>query len=170
MPRTYFPDDEGLTITEIQDGFCLVGLTEPHTGIQKSIEVRLSLDKPEVRLVHTLTNHGQWTVELAPWSITQLRLGGVVIAPMPVGNSDPDGLLPNRQISLWPYTRVQDPRLLWGDDFILVKASPDLPACKIGYFNPHGWLAYWIEGILFRKVLYCPHPAFRQACRSLSLP
>lgn len=157
MPRTYLPDDEGLAITEFQDGFCLEGQTEPHTGIQKSIEVHLAMDKPEVRLVHTLTNHGQQAVELAPWSITQLRLGGVAIAPLPAGNSDPDGLLPNRQISLWPYTRVHDPRLLWDDDFILLKARPGLPACKIGYFNPHGWLAYWIEGVLFRKV-FDPHP------------
>ena len=157
MPRTYFPDDAGVVISEIENGLCLEGLTEPHTGIQKSIEVRLAQDKPAVRLVHTLTNHGQLPVELAPWSITQLRLGGVVIAPMPVGNSDPDGLLPNRQVSLWPYTRIRDPRLQWDDDFILLKASPDLPAFKIGYLNPHGWLAYWIEGVLFRKV-FVLHP------------
>lgn len=102
MPRTYFPDDAGLTLTELQDGLFLEGNPEPITGIRNSIEVHLRADKPEVRLVHTLTNDGHWTVELAPWSITQLRLGGVIIAPMLVGNNDSQGLLPNRQFSIWP--------------------------------------------------------------------
>jgi hypothetical protein len=152
MPRTYFPDDEGNVITELQDGLLLQGRIEPHTGLRKSIEVHLAGDKPEVRLVHTLSNHGSQIVELAPWPITQLRLGGIVIAPMPIGNSDPHGLLPNRQISLWPYTRIRDTRIHWDDDFLLLKADAGLPPFKIGYFNPHGWLAYWIDGVLFRKV------------------
>lgn len=162
MPRTYFPDSAGLKLTEIPDGLRLEGPTEPHTGIQKSIEIHLAQDKAKVRLVHTLTNQGRSPVELAPWVITQLRLGGIVVAPMPVGNRDPDGLLPNRQISLWPYTRIRDERLHWEDDFILIQARPDLPAFKIGYYNPHGWLAYWIGGVLFRKVFElhpdAPHP------------
>lgn len=157
MPRTYFPDDEGNVVTEVQDGLLLEGQIEPHTGMRKSIEVRLARDKPEVRLVHILSNHGDQTVELTPWAITQLRLGGIVIAPMPVGNSDPQGLLPNRQFSLWPYTRICDARLHWDDDFLLFKADAGLPAFKIGYFNPHGWLAYWIDGVLFRKI-FDVHP------------
>jgi hypothetical protein len=27
-----------------------------------------------------------------------------------------------------------------------------LPPFKMGYFNPHGWLAYWLDGVLFRKT------------------
>lgn len=152
MPRTYYPDNEGNSITELPDGLLLEGPIEAHTGVRKSIEVRLVQDKPEVSLTHSLSNHGQRTVELAPWAITQLRLGGVAIAPMPVGNSDPHGLLPNRQMSLWPYTRIRDPRLDWDDDFLLFKADAMLPPFKIGYFNTHGWLAYWIDGVLFRKT------------------
>jgi hypothetical protein len=152
MPRTYFPDDDGNTITELPDRLLLEGKVEPHTGLRKSIEVHLAGDKPKIHLVHTLSNHGSQSIELAPWSITQLRLGGIVIAPMPIGNSDPHGLLSNRQISLWPYTRIRDPRLHWDDDFLLLKADAGLPPFKIGYFNPHGWLAYWIDGVLFRKV------------------
>jgi hypothetical protein len=152
MPRTYFLEDDGNTITELQDGILMEGQVDPHTGIRKSIEVRLAKNKPEVHLVHTLSNHGDQIVKLAPWSITQLRLGGVAIAPMPRENADPHGLLPNRNISLWPYTRIRDPRLHWDDDFLLLKANAGLPPFKIGYFNPHGWLAYWINDVLFRKT------------------
>jgi hypothetical protein len=161
MPRTYIPDGE-LQITELPDGVLLESATEPGTGIRKQIKIQLASDKPSVRFTHTLINDGLWPVELAPWAITQFRLGGTVILPMPVGNSDPAGLLHNRQLSIWPYTRMNDPRVQWDDEFILFNADPLLPPFKIGYFNSHGWMAYWFEGVLFRKTFDVlsglPHP------------
>jgi hypothetical protein len=47
---------------------------------------------------------------------------------------------------------MNDPRVKWGDEFVLFKADSLLPPFKIGYFNPHGWLAYYVDGILFRKT------------------
>lgn len=151
MPRTYIPDTGDLHITGLPGGVILETPTEPGIGIRKRIEIQLSPDKPEVTLTHTLVNEGLWPVELAPWCITQFRLGGVVILPMSVGNADPAGLLPNRQFSLWPYASINDPRLEMYDDFILYKGEPK-PPFKMGYFNPHGWMAYWIEDTLFRKT------------------
>jgi len=162
MPRTYIPDVGEIAITDLPDGVMLETQTEPGTGIRKRIEIRLATDKPSATLTHTLINDGLWPVELAPWAITQFRLGGTVILPMPVGNSDPAGLLHNRQFSLWPYTRIHDPRVTWGDSFMLLKAAAAIPPFKIGYFNPHGWVAYWLDGILFRKTFTVhpglPHP------------
>ena len=162
IPRTYIPDASELRITALPDGVSLETPTEPGTGIRKRIEIRLAEDEPSVTLTHTLINDGLWPVELAPWAITQFRLGGTVILPMPVGNADPDGLLPNRQFSLWPYAPINDPRLKLGDEFILFRADALLPPFKIGYFNPHGWLAYWLDGVLFRKSFQVqpglPHP------------
>ncbi|NWG08210.1 MAG: hypothetical protein HXY35_16160 [Chloroflexi bacterium] len=161
MPRTYIPD-ASVTVTALSDGVILEAQTETGTGIRKKIEIRLAPDKPSLTLTHTLTNNGLWAVELSPWAITQFRLGGTAILPMPVGNADPAGLLHNRQFSLWPYARINDPRVNWGDDFILFKADAILPPFKIGYFNPHGWLAYWLDGVLFRKSfdvqIGLPHP------------
>ena len=151
MPRTYAPDTGEMKITDLPNGVILETQTEPGTGIRKRIEIRLAADKPSATLTHTLINDGLWPVELAPWTITQFRLGGTAILPMPVGNVDAAGLLPNRQISLWPYTRLNDPRLSLRDDYVIFKADA-LPPFKLGYFNPHGWLAYWLDGILFRKT------------------
>jgi hypothetical protein len=151
LPRTYIPDTP-VTVTQLPDGVLLESQTEPGTGIRKQIEIHISPDRPSMTLTHTLTNDGMWPVELAPWAITQFRLGGTVILPMPVGNADPAGLLHNRQFSLWPYARFNDPRLKLGDEFILFKADALLPPFKIGYFTPGGWIAYWLDGILFRKT------------------
>lgn len=151
MPRTYAPDTGEMKITELPGSVILETQTEPGTGIRKRIEIHLAEDRPSATLTHTLINDGLWPVELAPWTITQFRLGGTAILPMPVGNVDAAGLLPNRQISLWPYTRLNDPRLSLRDDYVIFKADA-LPPFKMGYFNPHGWLAYWLDGVLFRKT------------------
>ena len=45
--------------------------------------------------------------------------------------------------------RIHD--LIFGDDYILLQARPSLPAIKVGMFNPHGWLGYAMNGILFIK-------------------
>ncbi len=160
MPRTYIPDRE-LKITDLPDGVLLEAPTEQGTGIRKRIEIHLAPDKPCVTLIYTLINDGLWGVELSPWAITQFRLGGTVILPMPEGNADPAGLLHNRQFALWPYASFKDPRLNLDDRFVLFKADA-LPPFKIGYFNTHGWIAYWLDGVLFRKRFNVqpgvPHP------------
>lgn len=152
IPRTYIPDSP-VTITDLPNGVILESKTEPGTCIRKRIEMSLASDQPSLTLTHTLINDGLWTVKLAPWAITQFRLGGIAILPMPVGNVDESGLLHNRQLSLWPYTRINDSRLSLRDDFILFHAKA-LPPFKLGYFNPFGWLAYYIDGILFRKTFH----------------
>lgn len=150
MPRTYIPDTS-VTVNEFPNGVLLEAPTEQGTGIRKQIEIHLAPDKPSITLMHTLINDGAWAVELAPWAITQFRLGGTVILPLPTRNVDDAGLLANRQLSLWPYTRINDPRVKWDDEFILFKADALMPPFKIGYFNSHGWMAYWLDDVVFRK-------------------
>jgi hypothetical protein len=150
MPETYAPDNEGLIVERIEQGVRLIQPME--TGITKRVEVQLTPDRAEVTLTHYLFNSSESSVRISPWAITMFRLGGTVILPQPVGNVDSAGLLHNRILALWPYTRIHDPRLVLRDDFIMIKAGPAMPPAKIGYYNPHGWLAYWLDGILFRKT------------------
>ncbi|MFN8535932.1 MAG: hypothetical protein U0232_00455 [Thermomicrobiales bacterium] len=58
--------------------------------------------------------------------------------------------MPNRFLSLWPYSDPTDPRLRWGNRIMLVRATP-APANKLGYRNAHGWLAHWLDGTLLVK-------------------
>lgn len=153
MPRTYLPDTAA-ALTEIPGGVRLDCPPEPWTQIAKSLAVTLNPARPQVILRHELRNDGPWPVELAPWALTMFRLGGVGIFPQAQGRVDDSGLLPNRQLRLWPYTHLDDPRLTLRDDFLLLRADPvsaETPALKLGYFNPHGWLAYWLDGVLFVK-------------------
>jgi hypothetical protein len=114
-------------------------------GLQK--EISFYLDQNCVRLTHQVTWYGKEPVELAPWAITQLRLGGIAILPQPFS----EGLLPNRNLIFWPYSRVEDPRLEFHDDLILIHGSGAEQAFKIGGYNSHGWIAYLLGNALFVK-------------------
>ncbi len=151
MPRTYIPDNEGAVISEIENGVCIDQPAEAWTHIAKRIEIRLDPERAHVRVRHELNNEGAWDVSLAAWALTMFRQGGVGIFPQPAGNTDEAGLLPNRQITFWPYASVNDQRLSLNDDVILVRALPGLPPLKFGYFNRHGWTGYWLDGVLFVK-------------------
>ena len=145
---TYAPDGSGLKVQALPGS---VELTWDGPEVRKSVRIELDLQRPVVQLFHTITNTTAGVLSLAPWVITMFRLGGTVILPQPVGNTDPHGLLPNRLLVLWPYTRINESRLSLRDDFILLHAQASLPPVKLGYASAAGWLAYWRDGILFRK-------------------
>jgi hypothetical protein len=145
------PDDADLRIELISQGVRLTGAPQPVDSLTKTLEIRLEAGRPGVHLRHCLTNLGAAPVELAPWAITQLPLGGQAILPQPTRPVDADGLLPNRSLVLWPYTRWDDPRLKLGDEVIVVNGIPISDKFKIGYKNRLGWAGYLRQGILFGK-------------------
>ncbi|MCI0394152.1 MAG: DUF4380 domain-containing protein [Chloroflexi bacterium] len=149
--RTYLPDDRLVTITEIDHGLQVIQLTEPQTGLQKSLHIRLPDDSATAVVDHTLTNHNLWPIESAPWAITQLKPGGVAILPQPTAPADPEGVRPNRNLVLWPYTDVNSPHIQWGNQAILVTADMLSGALKLGFPDPAGWLAYHRGKTLFVK-------------------
>ncbi|HTX80183.1 MAG TPA: hypothetical protein VMC62_10960 [Longilinea sp.] len=149
--KTYIPDSSGLQVGAFSGGVELTGQREVGSGVRKIVRIELDPINPSVRLVHTIVNESTAPITLAPWSITQLALGGTSILPQPVGNVDPSGYLPNRFLTLWPYTRFADPRLAWRDDYILVRAQPGLPPFKLGYRNVAAWVGYWNQGVFWRK-------------------
>jgi hypothetical protein len=151
MPRTYIPDNEGGLFKTISNGVRVDMPAEAWTHIAKSIEITLNPDQPQVTVRHELRNEGAWPVEFSAWALTMLKLGGIAIFPQPEGDVDEAGLLPNRQLSLWPYSKLEDPRLILRDDYLIARPTPDLPPFKFGYFNPAGWMGYWLGGTLFIK-------------------
>jgi len=156
--KTYVPDGTGLTVRAIPLGVELSGASESASGVRKSLRIELEPSAAFLRLVHTIVNENSSPLAFAPWGITQFCLGGTVLLPQPVGNTDPHGLLPNRRLVLWPYTRIHDPRLVLRDDCILLRAEAALPPLKLGYASQAGWLAYWWNGCLFRKCFDLQQP------------
>jgi hypothetical protein len=149
--RTYLPDDDPLAVEDFEAGLRITQPVEVWTGIQKSLTV--SLPGPDARVVvdHILHNRGESPLEIAPWAITQLRPGGLAVLPQATAPVDEHGLLPNRQIALWPYTDVRSPQLTWGNRYLFVAATMHTGKLKVGFPNPAGWLAYIVDRTLFVK-------------------
>lgn len=170
MPRTYVLDDGGCTVQEAPGGVIILGPVEAETGIRKQIQLQLAHDRAAVTVTHRLENLGPWGVELAPWGITQLRLGGVAILPQLRQALDPTGLLPNRNLVLWPYSQLADSRLSLHDDLFLLRGQAHADAIKIGYMNRMGWAAYLTGRVLFVKRFDShpdlPHVDFGCNCES----
>jgi hypothetical protein len=155
--RTYLPDDAPVEVVPAEHGFVVTQETEPRTGLQKSLEVRLSDSSAQVVVTHHLTNRGLWPVTCAPWAITQLKTGGLALLPQ---ESADTGVLPNRRLALWPYTDMTSPNVYWGRDYILIQAEMDSPF-KVGFPNPRGWLAYWWNRTLFvKRAAYDPQAEY----------
>jgi len=157
--RSSVPDDRGLQAEQPGEGNCRLSWLEPHTLIHKALEIRLHSDRPALTLTHQLTNQGLWPVELAPWAITQLPLGGWVILPQDVRPLDPDGKQPNRWLIYWPYTQLGDSRLHLRQDILLFQANIVPGEYKIGYYNRAGWSGYLREGVFFCKRFAIHPPA-----------
>ncbi|HID10481.1 MAG TPA: hypothetical protein EYP17_04165 [Candidatus Latescibacteria bacterium] len=147
--RTYVPDNGPV---EVREKGALVALqpVEPGTGIQK--ELRISLEDGGATVIHRLYNQGLWTVELAPWALSVMAPGGIGIVPVSSEPSDPDRLLPNRVVVLWPYSDMRDPRVLWGRRYVLLRQEPgNARPFKFGVNSRDGWAAYIRNGLLFVK-------------------
>jgi hypothetical protein len=156
MPvRTHIPDNRPVAVATIPNGVAVTQDTETRTGIRKTLHIILPDDSPTVIVDHILTNEGVWPITTAPWGITELREGGVAICPQTDQFDDPDGVLPNRTIALWPFTSIRSPHIDWGDRFIFVHATMQEAMLKFGFPNPVGWLAYHVDDTLFVK-----HAAF----------
>ena len=82
--------------------------------------------------------------------------GGRAWLPLLAGPFDAGGFQANRNIVLWPYTRLDDARLSIGES--LIELRGDRPAgrsargpVKVGASLRRGWLAHWRDGILLVK-------------------
>ena len=159
-PRSYEPDNAPVSYKIIRSGVRLMQPLEPWTQMKKEIDFILIPDKAKARVIHRITNHSPWEVQLSAWALSVMAPGGREIIPE---NDTPTDLLPNRSLTLWPYTRMGDQRLCWGDRYIFLDQDEAVKApVKIGLPVEKGWAAYANHGHLFVKTFKhlsgCPYP------------
>jgi hypothetical protein len=83
------------------------------------------------------------------WAITIMNTGGIEIVPQTRNDT---GLLPNRSITLWPYTSLDDSRIRLGNKFIILRQDrSNQKPLKFGTTNDNGWAAYFNNNHLFIK-------------------
>ena len=151
METTYLPEPEEVIQEHIPGGLRLTQPTEERTGLQKIIEIHLADSQAKFTLKHFLVNRGDKTVTAAAWAISQFKVGGIAALPQSSAKADTGGYLPNRSLALWPYSRLNDPRLRWMDRYLMVNAQVVQQPCKVGYIGLDNWVAYLYHGVLARK-------------------
>ncbi|MET0830814.1 MAG: hypothetical protein ABWY62_00410 [Acidimicrobiia bacterium] len=144
---TYAPDDHECSV--IRDGEALtVSAPVDRAGLVKEISVAAFAGGDALVIDHRLTSWGG-TVDVAPWAITQVPLGGTAILPV---SGPGDGLQANRSLVLWPYTDLWDDRIGWRGDLVLIDAAGG-PPVKLGSGPAPGRIGYFHQGILFVKKI-----------------
>lgn len=141
-----------------------VELTTPPSkpfGFQKTLRVEM-LAGETVRVTHRLTAVGDRPLEVTPWALSVMNIGGTALVPQPKSDLHPSEFpegretlpvefLPNREFVLWPFTDLTDGRYRFSEHFLRLSYRDGLPATKIGLKVPTGWIAYENAGLVFAK-------------------
>ncbi|MEO8416662.1 MAG: hypothetical protein ABI472_23555 [Ginsengibacter sp.] len=162
IPFSYNPDNDKVDYIVDDHYIKLMQAKESITGIVKEMEITLSKDKNELKVLHRLTNKNLGEVQLSAWPITMLSQGGRAIIPQePYGEGD-DFLLPSRSLALWQYTKMNDPRWIWGEKYIQAKQDTLFTSeQKIGITNKQGWMAYYLnDEVLIKKFDFDPSAVY----------
>jgi hypothetical protein len=149
---TYALDNAPVQHTWANGVLTLTQATEPETGIQKQITVRMEPESDRVTLTHRLLNTTSGALQLSPWCLTVMTTGGTAIIPQEDFRPHPDNLQPARPMVLWHYTNMADPRWTWGRKYIQLRQDNAVPGKqKVGLFNHQGWMAYALADQVFVK-------------------
>jgi hypothetical protein len=153
QPRTYYPDNNPVTVEEVDGEVRFTAPDETSNGVRKQIALTLAPDSPHVTVRHTITNVGVWDIEFAIWSLSVMGTGGTAVLPLPPYGSHRENLLPKSNLTLWAYTNLSDPRWTFTPKYILLRQTEgdDITPQKIGASVPLGWGAYVRNGDLFIK-------------------
>lgn len=119
-------------------------------GLQRSFKIQ-PIDQG-FKITHCLTNTSQVPVESSPWAITMLKPGGFGFFPdEPSRSHGSTSFLPVRSLSLWSYTKMNDPRLKFESGLTKVFHGAGNGSFKIGAYVSLGWGGYYVDGLAFLK-------------------
>jgi hypothetical protein len=153
LPGTYCPDNEPVIFYFDTQTLKITQALEGFTGLVKEMEIDLSADQNQVRVLHRIINKNLKPVLISAWAISCLEAEGRAIIPQEPYGAGNDFLLPARSMALWSYTDMKDPGWIWGRKYI--QADPGKSAGagqKIGVLNKQGWSAYTLEENMFIKI------------------
>jgi len=148
-PRTYDEDNFPCEWKKIENGIWTRAVMDPWTQVEKEMEIVLDPTSSQVTINHRITNRNAWDVEFSVWCLTVMEAGGREIIPQIIEGPE---LLPNRTLTLWTYSKMNDPRVTWLDKYIMLDQDTEATTpFKIGLPVPAGWIAYANFGQLFVK-------------------
>ena len=145
---TYNPDNYPVDVQYTGFGASFKNGIQKCTGLAFELEVDMN-DDGSLVLTHKIINNSSEIKKIAAWGITVLTKGGVEILPMPHNKT---GFLPNRNMSLWDYTDINDSRISFVGKYLRLEQSCNAKSSlKLGIKNNDGYGFYLVNGMVFFK-------------------
>ncbi len=155
-PHTYYPDTAPVHCELIENGAVFTPKAETEIGIAKQLVVAMHPEKAEMSVTMRVRNIADETKTFAIWGLTVCAQGGRAVIPM---NTEDTDLLPNRMLSIWPYTDMTDKRICFDKDTLYVRQDPQNPQpLKLGLNLTEGQVWYELGETVFKKQYETHHP------------
>jgi len=149
---TWAPDNVPVEIQVTPTGLLAREPIEPLTKLQKEIEVSMAPSGTSVKVTHRIANQSLFPLEFAPWALTMMAQGGVVVSGFPPRGHHPANLEATNPLVMWAYTNLADPRWKFTKKYLTLRQDVnDSDPQKLGLFNPDTWAAYLLNGEAFVK-------------------
>lgn len=131
--ETYYPDNAPVVSELKPNGAIFTPPAWTERGVQPVLDLEFAPDGAlEVRM--RIKNISDVKQKLCVWGLTVMKCGGTLTLPL---STEDTGFLANRNLVLWHYTDIRDPRLTIANDRIILTGSTDAESpLKIGtYLN-----------------------------------
>lgn len=148
QPKTYAPDNN--PVQYAMDGEWHVFTSPIETFlVQKQIRIRPAKNGFDVE--HRIFNRNAYSIELAPWALSVMAVGGECVFPQPEHGAHSENLLPVRPLVMWAYTKMADPRWTWGNRVVRLRQIENPAPQKIGALVKQGLAGYANHGNFYYK-------------------
>ncbi len=154
---TYYPDNGSVELEELGHNHVLL-TASPELEIQKSLE--LKLEENGLSLVHRITALIDLPEPISAWALTILKRAGTALVPQPLPRAHPGhadtsneaDYLPDRKLSLWSYTNIQDHRITWANPVRIEQRASSTPL-KLGFLHREEVVHYEAGSDRFTKTV-----------------
>lgn len=147
-PLTYTPDDMPVSYKKTDSGAVFTCDASEKAGFEKCLEISMDDSSASMEVHMTLKNISEKARDCSIWALSVSTTGGTLVLPM---NNDDTVLLPNRIISVWPYTDIKDSRYEISDKYAVIQNTNKEKPLKLGFDLKRGNSYYFVGGEVFRK-------------------
>lgn len=146
--ETYYPDNAPVVSELKPNGAVFTPPAWTERGVQPVLDLEFTSDGAlEVRM--RVKNISDVTKKLCVWGLTVMKCGGTLTLPLSTSDT---GFLANRNLVLWHYTDIRDPRLTIANDRIVLTGSTEAESpLKIGTYLDEIRAFYRYGDTLFTK-------------------
>lgn len=154
-PETYAPDLDPINYELTEYGAVFTPAPEKENGVAKTLEIKMDPDDANMQVTMRVENISDNDKTFSVWGLSVSEKGGTLIIPM---NTNDTGLLPNRIISVWPYTDMSNDRIYWGSRYVTIRQDEKYEQpIKLGFDLNCGTVYYTKGEDIFRKSFDTNH-------------